>query len=200
MTLQCSGTACTSINSIINNCFVSGVWAATSKTDWPQIGLETKGNYRATRYCSFYYYYYLDFHIEQFILYIIIGVLVTQKANLSKMLQVACSSLALVEFRHCVTLVCLVDKTSIHTVPTLAYFIVTSKGPLCPLVIGTAPCCHWNMGMGSRGRGPLVSCDIDMTKPGFSFVYFHHALIQKLEALVKENIGEWGGKNLQVAQ
>jgi hypothetical protein len=25
MTLQCSGTACTSINSIINNCFVSGV-------------------------------------------------------------------------------------------------------------------------------------------------------------------------------
>lgn len=43
MTLQCSGTACTSINSIINNCFVSGFWAATSKSDWPQIGLEAKG-------------------------------------------------------------------------------------------------------------------------------------------------------------
>jgi hypothetical protein len=41
-----------------------------------------------------------------------------------------------------------------------------------------------------------------MTKPGLHLGTSYHALIQKLEALVKENIGEWGGggKNLLVAQ
>lgn len=72
------------------------------------------------------------------------------------------------------------DKTSTHTVLTLACFIVTSKGPLCPLVIGTAPCCHWNMGMGTRSQGPLVT----LTWPNLGFFcvcsfYYHIVLWSK---------------------
>lgn len=110
------------------------------------------------------------------------------------MLQVACSSLALVEFRHCDFSV-FISGHDLH--PHSAHFSLLHCNKQRPIVSPS----DWHSpllslkygGWGQEAEGG-PSRDLDMTKPGFSFVYFHHALIQKLEALVKENIGEWGEK------